>query len=399
MKKTFDLNVEALRGFCAVMVIVHHSIIFSNILNPGFDFRKTVIPYSPSGHLMVLIFFMLSGYVIGLNHVNKKFVVSDYLKRRAIRLYPIYIIAILITIMLFSEKLRTVIGTLFFTQNLLSETPEHNKVLWSLNHEVIYYLLVIPILIYRIKPAIVFLLITTLLLVSVGKLQFPMIIEGYLVGFIFWFMGFALSKIKLTQQNSVVNSPDKIVAMFLLLLGCDFLNPLGRILSHFHPLHGTSHYSLDGMVSFGDICSLPFCLFAIIIASSVNVKWGKFLTLFVYVGCWAYLFYLVINGSFFAVSFFYTPVFFLFLSTLLFFSPVRIFKSISLWVKAGSISYAMYVIHIPILEYIGKFSYFNGNLLLFIIKFIVLFIVVILIAYLLEKKLQPYIKTLINRTF
>lgn len=391
-KKSIDIHIEALRGFCAVMVLVYHSIIYSNVLDSGFNFRKTIIPYAPDGHLMVLIFFMLSGYVIGLNHINKKFIISDYLKRRIVRLYPVYIVAIIITAVIFNDEWQNIVGALGFVQNLFTNVPIHNKALWSLNYEVIYYILVIPILLYSVKPEIFLTCIILLLGVSIFKFPFPLIIEGYLVGLIFWFTGFIISSIKLGQSHTEIVSADKLVSVFFLLLSCAFLNPFGKIISQIHFLHGVLLHSLDGIVSVNDVSFLPVCLYAIIIASSTNVKWSKFLAGFIYVFTWLYLMFLIKDGSFFKTNIFYVPALFLIASTVLLFSPIQIFRSTALFIKAGSISYAIYVIHTPILEFMGQSGYFTGNLLSFLVRCTILFIVVIGISYSLERLLQPKIK-------
>jgi peptidoglycan/LPS O-acetylase OafA/YrhL len=394
VKKSIDIHIEALRGFCALMVLVYHSIIYSDVLDSGFNFRKTIIPYAPDGHLMVLIFFMLSGYVIGLNHLNRKFILSDYLKRRIVRLYPVYIIAIIITAVIFTDEWQNIVGALGFVQNLVTNVPIHNQALWSLNYEVIYYILVIPVLFYSVKPEI-FITCTLLLLgVSVFKFPFPLIIEGYLVGLIFWFTGFVISSIKLGQSHTEIVSADKLVSVFFLLLSCAFLNPFGKIISQIHFLHGALFHSLDGIVSVNDVSFLPVCLYAIIMASSTNIKWNKFLAGFIYVATWLYLIFLIKNGSFFKTNIFYVPAFFLIVSTALLFSPIQIFKSTSLFIKAGSISYAIYVIHTPILAFIGQSGYFTGNFLSFLVRCAILFIVVIAISYFLEKLIQPKIKKL-----
>jgi hypothetical protein len=45
--------------------------------------RREFFPYAPPGHLMVMVFFMLSGYVIGLtNKENKPFELLIYLKKK-----------------------------------------------------------------------------------------------------------------------------------------------------------------------------------------------------------------------------------------------------------------------------------------------------------------------------
>ena len=394
VKKGIDLDVEALRGFCAVTVLAFHCIAFDYIFDPGFNFEKTIVPYAPPGYFVVLVFFMLSGYVIGLTTLKiAKFDTRDYLKRRIIRIYPIYLFAVLITILFFHESLRTIIGAFFFTQNLFSVVPLHNLSLWSLNHEIVYYLLAIPILKYKIKPHYIFVGLIFLLVISLSKLHLPLILEGYIIGFSFWLTGFALSKIKINQIGSSFINGDKLYALFFLLSSCAVLNAFQpqRFFDKIHIVHATSFQWLDDMIKLDDLWAFPFCLYAIMTAAAINVQWYKYLTLFVYSISWLHLVFVIANGSFFKVPIFYVPAIFLIASTILRFSSITIFKSVSLWSNAGKISYAMYVIHMPILALIGKIDFFKGTLLSFAIRILFLLILVIPISYLLEKLIQPRI--------
>jgi len=291
------------------------------------------------------------------------------------------------------------LGAVFFTQNLFSIVPVHDLSLWSLNHEVVYYILAIPIIKYKPKPVFIFSGIFILLFISLTKIQFPSIVTGYLVGFLFWFSGYAVSKVKLNMNESTPINADKLTSLFFLLLACDILNPIhiDRITSKFHLLHTTSFVWLDDMVKISDLSGFPFCLYAIMTAGAINTKTYKMLTALVYSICWAYLAYLIANGSFFKINIFYLPALFLLLSTLLRFLTTHIFKSMSLWFKAGTISYALYVIHLPIMELIGKINFLRGTFLSFVIRLIVLFIIVIAISYLLEKVIQPRIKAFFTR--
>ena len=151
MQNKINLRVESLRGFCALMVLVCHAICFSKNLNGNFDFKHYTLNYAPSGILMVMVFFMLSGYVIGLRYGGEThFDVADYIKKRLIRLYPIYLFSIGVSLVFFQEQVRSIVANLFFAQNILGEVPSHNIALWSLNHEIVYYVLAIPILRLRI---------------------------------------------------------------------------------------------------------------------------------------------------------------------------------------------------------------------------------------------------------
>jgi len=346
---------------------------------------------------MVLVFFMLSGYVIGLTYLHKpNFVVSDYIKKRLIRLYPIYIISIGITLLFFSDSAKVVLSNLFFCQNIFSNGLKDNVPLWSLNHEIIYYLLAIPILKFNLRLKYIFPILFLLLAASVFKLAFPAIIEGYLVGSIFWLTGFAVSKLKLSLHKNEIQLPavNQIVSLFFLLLSCDFLNTIGVVFSKIKFIHGTSFFSMDAMVNVYDFGLILFCLYAILVASSIRTKWVTYIVLLVYLSCWSHLLLLIANKSFFKVNFFYTPAVFLSLSTMLQFVKKPIVKSISVWSFLGSVSYAIYVIHMPVLRAMGKVQVFSGTTFSFMIRFLVLLFMVLTIAYLLEKIIQPYIKQL-----
>jgi len=287
MKKQFDYNLESLRGFCALIVLFHHIVIFRDHLDPVSIPGHILIPYDPPGRLMVLIFFMLSGYVIGLVYSDKKdFSITDYIKKRLIRLYPIYIFSILITVLFFSESLKVVIANLFFTQNILSVTIPFNQSLWSLNHEMVYYILVIPILKFNISTKKVFPILIGLLLLSLFLFGFPMIIEGYLVGFIFWLSGFSLSKIKKAQvSNSPQLGVNKMLSVFFLAMAWDYLNPFVRVFNWIHVIHGTHFYQYDDNVAFNDVFSYFICAYAIVVFSSINIKGLKLYSWLLYAGC------------------------------------------------------------------------------------------------------------------
>jgi len=399
MKKQFDYNLESLRGFCALIVLFHHIVIFRDHLDPVSIPGHILIPYDPPGRLMVLIFFMLSGYVIGLVYSDKKdFSITDYIKKRLIRLYPIYIFSILITVLFFSESLKVVIANLFFTQNILSVTIPFNQSLWSLNHEMVYYILVIPILKFNISTKKVFPILIGLLLLSLFLFGFPMIIEGYLVGFIFWLSGFSLSKIKKAQVGNLPQlGVNKMLSVFFLAMAWDYLNPFVRVFNWIHVIHGTHFYQYDDNVAFNDVFSYFICAYAIVVFSSINIKGLKLYSWLLYAGCFFRLIIVILNGSFFKVGLFYVPAIFLLLSFGLFFLQKGIFKSMSFLGYLGSISYAFYVIHTPLLYAIGKIPFFSGSISSYIARSCFLFLIVFILAYLLEKKLQPAVKKLLYK--
>lgn len=152
VEKKINHDLEALRGFAALIVFIY-LINLCPKFNLGYDFRANFFPYVPGSHLMVLVFFMLLGYVIGLtNNESNQFSIIQYARKRLVRPYPVYLVAILIMTLLFSQQIPVLWGGLFFLQNLVCENLGHNQALWSLNHEYLNYTLAIPLLFFKWRP-------------------------------------------------------------------------------------------------------------------------------------------------------------------------------------------------------------------------------------------------------
>ncbi|MEH1820665.1 MAG: acyltransferase [Nostoc sp.] len=150
-------QLDGLRAICALVVLMTH------LINGAYWFTNN-IDFSPSlffksiasfGHIAVLIFFVLSGFVIGYT-TPQKFTwkeAKNYVIRRLIRLYPIYLFALLLTF-IFTENtynLLDIVGHLFFLQGWLVPVIKNNLALWSLHYEFIFYLLFLIIWNLNIK--------------------------------------------------------------------------------------------------------------------------------------------------------------------------------------------------------------------------------------------------------
>lgn len=90
------LNLDALRGIAAIMVVLMHGF---EIYCKG-DSHKMIINH---GYLAVDFFFMLSGYVMAHAYDDRwdKMTIGDFLKRRLIRLHPLIIIGMTLGALLF----------------------------------------------------------------------------------------------------------------------------------------------------------------------------------------------------------------------------------------------------------------------------------------------------------
>jgi peptidoglycan/LPS O-acetylase OafA/YrhL len=137
----FDFNLEGLRGVLAILVGLSHALCIPYILDPAYF---PDIYWLNVGQIAVLNFFIISGYVIGLTNqkVYSHYRANQYLLKRVIRLVPIYVIAIVLGILARPEEsFVKILGNLFFLQNLFVQRLDGNNPVWSLNYEVIYYLL------------------------------------------------------------------------------------------------------------------------------------------------------------------------------------------------------------------------------------------------------------------
>ena len=90
-KAHYDL-LDGLRGVAALMVIWYH--IFEGYAFAG----GSIIETFNHGYLAVDFFFILSGFVIGYAYDDRwgKMKITDFIKRRVIRLHPMVVVGALI---------------------------------------------------------------------------------------------------------------------------------------------------------------------------------------------------------------------------------------------------------------------------------------------------------------
>jgi len=215
-----DLAIEGLRGLAALMVFYHH-LLLEPLTGWSASPRWT---WFVSGPAAVLVFFVLSGYVIGLRHRGSARAgdVEEYLRRRAIRLIPINCAAVLLTCAI-SQAMDwpTLLGNLFFLQNFASYNGtwilvlQENTNLWSLNYEVVFYLL-FAVLWWAKIP----LRWTVALMVVLGVLGWfgkgvPLFAACYAFGFLFWLAGLALAWCSKTNGPERGNWPSCLLFALL----------------------------------------------------------------------------------------------------------------------------------------------------------------------------------------
>ena len=182
-KKYFNL-IDTIRGMAALMVFLGHlrNVFFKDYSEINSNFIFDLFYFITSlGHIAVLFFFVISGFVITNLIFNKSqnFSLAEYLYDRIMRLWVVLIPSIIFSICLYmylktyavgiingdlryiinsgpSENdskitIYLILGNIFFLQEILVQTFSINAPLWSLSYEFWYYLLFPVILIFLNK--------------------------------------------------------------------------------------------------------------------------------------------------------------------------------------------------------------------------------------------------------
>jgi len=177
-----DLNeVHLMRAFAAVSVTIFHLSLGNQALLVNKSVFTTITSF---GYLGVEIFFILSGYVIcySLPPNYNYFNIKSFLAKRVVRIYPAYLISILLVVILNSishyitdiENHLSIIdlfANIFFLTNL-GLGNYLNVVYWTLGLEIQFYLLIaISFMYIKNTYKVVFYLIILLILSSLPKIN------------------------------------------------------------------------------------------------------------------------------------------------------------------------------------------------------------------------------------
>ena len=152
MSREFSLYLDAVRFLAALMVVFYH-------MNMRW-LSTQIVPLSDHGHAAVMIFFVLSGYVISYIHAKRENTPAEYWASRLSRFYSLAIPVVLITPLLdmAGEALRPAIYEGWTTHGLapvriatslawlnevwtISIMSFSNTPYWSLCYEMWYYIM------------------------------------------------------------------------------------------------------------------------------------------------------------------------------------------------------------------------------------------------------------------
>ena len=182
-----EVHLDAMRGLAALVVAFGHGrgLMFSSFSNTlavtDNAAHVSVEPMLTIGHQAVIVFFVLSGYLVGGSVLNTiatdRWLWTHYLVKRLVRLWIVLVPAILIGILIDiagltllahegsiynapvgqeyvtinnianGYSISTILGNLLFLQGIFVPTAGTNLALWSLSNEFWYYLM-FPMLVF-----------------------------------------------------------------------------------------------------------------------------------------------------------------------------------------------------------------------------------------------------------
>ena len=219
-------SIQFLRGFAALAVVVHHT---GGYVKRYFEPTLLFEDKFSIGFAGVDLFFVISGFIIHFtskNFLNNPSKLKEYLKKRFIRVYPIYWIIttiLFISSWLIVEILDKNIFSIGYPNTLIAYIqtylllPLHfaiNPVTWTLSYELFFYLCfailiiskrlwIIPALILAVSFYNIFINIPEIVEVKLNYFNF--IFSGYNFEFMFGFLIYPLhEKIKLSNIISVI---------------------------------------------------------------------------------------------------------------------------------------------------------------------------------------------------
>lgn len=146
------LSIQAARGIAALLVVFYHA--GRMIALPQYTGYIPLSGFFNFGHAGVDFFFVLSGFIIYFVHhkdIGRADRLQRYAWRRATRIYPIYwIVTVLVFVASMAHPERPDIAHIAKSLLLFPESAEPIVgVAWTLNHEILFYLMFLTLIVQR----------------------------------------------------------------------------------------------------------------------------------------------------------------------------------------------------------------------------------------------------------
>ena len=245
MNKPFSVYLDLVRFSAALLVYMWHS-------NQRF-LTESILPASGFGHSAVIVFFVLSGFVIAFITDTKESTLADYAASRISRVFSVAVPAIAITLMLdsvgrifypaiyaypYDQFLARIGGSLLMVNEvwLISITSFSNVPYWSICYEWWYY---VTFAMVMFLPTWRGILLATATMLVIG----PKLILLAPV----WWLGVLLYRWRSLQQLSITTS--WVMVAF---------SVFGIILFHRFGMMGISEMWLESLIGSDLVRSLTF---------------------------------------------------------------------------------------------------------------------------------------------
>ncbi|RYY07803.1 MAG: acyltransferase [Sphingobacteriaceae bacterium] len=387
LKYSYNKQLEQYRGLCALLVLITHAVGMKNFLINDFSWPE-FIHYIGAGYLSVLVFFCISGYVIAVSNDQNLLNIKLYLKKRFIRLYPVYLITILLCVAIAKDiHISNLIGNLFFLQN---DAPYWqyripvfvNYVTWSLNYEVFYYTLFIPLFLMRPKVwqmLLVMLLFSVILLQANSK---TLIFAHYLNGYYFWIIGLFFGW-KIIQGNESFDKPIPLLSMLFIQL-CQNHLEIGAIILHVFNLHLNTNFNW--------IFDIPFCIMIMGMLTNTSNLFLKMNKIFCYTLPIVIFIYLILHNRIFENERWIMCLVFWIFSLLLYREKKISALILHKLTPIGKISYSLYLLHVPVALLIKKVIFISNRPAEIIVKNLLWIAITFGLSFVLEIYFQPAVK-------
>lgn len=253
-------KLEALRGFAAFYVLLHHTIPAKHVNFGGYNFGFLL----RFGQEAVILFFLLSGFVINYSYKkgkNKTF--KSYFFKRLFRIYIPLIIVFIVSYLLavresgfwIDPQLKTLLLNIVMLQdwedvkpNVIASAYMGNTPLWSLSYEWWFYMLYFPamnLLSNYSRHAILYLVVIASTILYVYLPIFPFRILTYMG---IWWTGVYISDLYLRGTIRDISSyaiPLTALTLSICILTYSAVlqhNQGTKLLLGLHPILELRHY-------------------------------------------------------------------------------------------------------------------------------------------------------------
>ncbi len=402
LSKKKILTIEAIRGLAAIYVLLAHIVQLYNLNSffPGFEFViKTIFGFA---HQAVILFFIVSGFSIHFNYSSKNLItkkeIGVYFRKRMVRLYPIFLISLILSLMVLyitqtpSDYLRNILSFIFLTDTskgaIVHPIPT-NFPIWSLSYEVFYYLLY-PLLFFGIRKysldkMVIASIVISLIAAAYEFIFSPNHLTNLLQLYWTWVIGALLADLKLKDRKILSGSFLKGLIIFSMA----FMFTLENVslirdwawalfftlifISYFSESHKTTLLQKAGNFLIGIFAVTScFCL-----TYQENILFHPVLL--------RYILIFIALGS----------VFFLFFPFEKIQALIRLL--IKPFVKAGSYSYALYIIHWPLII-LFKYIFLKNQVITFP-AFALIVVGNVVMIFILSRFLELYLQPIFSDFF